>query len=298
MMPRLGPMRRARMPFGRYFAKNLIYMAVIFILPVNLLIGGLFIYQNHVMYDQLVLEGKRDLSRLRGQCDGLLIDAQKRNIEMSNDYTGGDWTKVIGLNIQAVGRPTPMQYAIHIHDKDENAHFDTGIGVDGRGKVGVDLSGKYDVGLHMHLVETAYQKEYARRRTGTTALRHLRDLGLLGPRMTLGHGVWLTEDDIELAAGTATMICHNASSNLRLRSGVAPLNRFQARGVRVGLGLDESGINDDRDMFQEMRLACMLPKHRAGVKAVGAQKIVELATLGGADALGSGRDVGSVEVGK
>jgi cytosine/adenosine deaminase-related metal-dependent hydrolase len=121
-----------------------------------------------------------------------------------------------------------------------------------------EYADKYDVGLHMHLVETAYQKEYARRRTGATALRHLEALGLLGPRMTLGHGVWLTEDDVDLAARTGTMVCHNASSNLRLRSGVAPLNRFQARGLRVGLGLDEAGINDDRDMFQEMRLVLRL----------------------------------------
>src|SRR5262249_49484240 len=70
-----------------------------------------------------------------------------------------------------------------------------------------DLSAKYGVGLHMHLVETAYQKEYARRRTGTTALRHLHRLGLLGPQLTLGHGVWLTEDDLDLAAETGVMIC-------------------------------------------------------------------------------------------
>jgi cytosine/adenosine deaminase-related metal-dependent hydrolase len=50
------------------------------------------------------------------------------------------------------------------------------------------------------------------------------------------------------------MICHNASSNLRLRSGVAPLNHWAARGVNVAIGLDEAGINDDRDMLQEMRL--------------------------------------------
>src|SRR4029077_4178004 len=58
-----------------------------------------------------------------------------------------------------------------------------------------DHSRKYAVPLHMHLVETAYQKEYARRRTGTTALRHLHQLGLLGPQLTLGHGVWLSKED-------------------------------------------------------------------------------------------------------
>jgi 5-methylthioadenosine/S-adenosylhomocysteine deaminase len=121
-----------------------------------------------------------------------------------------------------------------------------------------DWSAKYQVGMHMHLVETAYQKEYARRRTGATAFRHLVDRGLAGPALTLGHGVWLSEADLDLVAQTGTMICHNASSNLRLRSGVAPLNHWAARGVRVAIGLDEAGINDDRDMLQEMRLVLRL----------------------------------------
>jgi len=80
------------------------------------------------------------------------------NIEMSNDFVpragndadaGGDWTKVIGLNIQAVAGPSPMQYAIHIHDKDgAGAHFETGIGVMGKGKVGIDLAGDYETGIY------------------------------------------------------------------------------------------------------------------------------------------------------
>src|SRR5439155_1380445 len=89
-------------------------------------------------------------------------------------------------------------------------------------------------------------------------LPHLAKLGLVGPQLTLGHGVWLDEADIDMAADSGTMICHNASSNLRLRSGVAPLNHWAARGVRVAIGLDEAGINDDRDMLQEMRLVLRL----------------------------------------
>jgi 5-methylthioadenosine/S-adenosylhomocysteine deaminase len=162
-----------------------------------------------------------------------------------------------------------------------------------------DRSEKYDVGLHMHLVETAYQKEYARRRAGTTALRHLHGLGLLGPRLTLGHGVWLTEADIDLAARTGTMICHNASSNLRLRSGVAPLNAFLARGIPVGLGLDEAGVNDDRDMFQEMRLVLRL--HRVpGMDDVvpNSAQVLRMATMGGALTTGFTGRIGAVERGK
>jgi 5-methylthioadenosine/S-adenosylhomocysteine deaminase len=162
-----------------------------------------------------------------------------------------------------------------------------------------DHSRKYAVPLHMHLVETAYQKEYARRRTGTTALQHLGKLGLLGPQLTLGHGVWLTEDDIDLAAQSGTLVCHNASSNLRLRSGVAPLNRLTARGVQVGLGLDEAGINDDRDMFQEMRLVLRL--HRVpGMDDVvpTCPEVFRMATAGGAATTGFADRIGALEPGR
>jgi 5-methylthioadenosine/S-adenosylhomocysteine deaminase len=162
-----------------------------------------------------------------------------------------------------------------------------------------EYAARYRVGMHMHLVETAYQKEYARRRTGTTAACYLEDLGLLGPNMTLGHGVWLTEADIERVAATGTMICHNASSNLRLRSGVAPLNHWTARGVRVAMGLDEAGINDDRDMLQEMRLVLRL--HRVpGMEDVvpTSAQVFQMATENGALTTGFADAIGMLEPGK
>lgn len=141
------------------------------------------------------------------------------------------------------------------------------------------------VPMHMHLLETKFQKEYASRRTGgKTAVRHLHDLGLLGPRLTLGHGVWLAEDDLDLLADTRTCVCHNCSSNFRLRSGIAPLNALEARGVETAIGIDEAGLNDDRDMLQEMRL--VLKAHRTpgldeeDVPTV--PQVVRMATEGGA----------------
>jgi cytosine/adenosine deaminase-related metal-dependent hydrolase len=121
-----------------------------------------------------------------------------------------------------------------------------------------DYSEAHGTPMHMHLNETAYQKRYARLRSGKTAVGHLKDMGLLGPRLTLGHAVWLTEEDIDTVAETGTLVCHNASSNLRLRSGVACLNCFARRGVRVAMGIDEAGINEDRDMLSEMRLVLRL----------------------------------------
>ena len=162
-----------------------------------------------------------------------------------------------------------------------------------------DWSARYRVGMHMHLVETAYQKEYARRRSGGTALQHLAKLGLVGPQLTLGHGVWLDEADIDMAADSGTMICHNASSNLRLRSGVAPLNHWAARGVRVAIGLDEAGINDDRDMLQEMRLVLRL--HRVpGMDDVvpTCPQVLKMATEDGAATTPYAGHIGTLEPGR
>lgn len=112
--------------------------------------------------------------------------------------------------------------------------------------------------VHMHLLETPYQRAYAAARTGGSALAFIDRLGLTGPQLTIGHGVWMSEADIELCGHSGTRICHNCSSNLRLKSGIAPVNRFLARGIPVALGIDEAGINDDRDMLQEMRLVLNL----------------------------------------
>lgn len=159
---------------------------------------------------------------------------------------------------------------------------------------------RHGVPMHMHLLETAYQKEYARRRTGKTAVRHLHDLGVLSPRMTLGHGVWLNQEDIEIAADTGTCICHNCSSNFRLRSGVAPLNRFEKHGLNVGMGLDEAGINDDRDMLQELRL--VLRAHRVpgmeDADVPSCPQVLRMATEGGANTTAFGREIGRLDPGR
>ena len=162
-----------------------------------------------------------------------------------------------------------------------------------------DLSERYRVPMHMHLLETAYQKEYARKRSGATAIQHLHRFGLLGPRMTLGHGVWLSEGDIDLCAETGTNICHNASSNLRLRSGVAPVNIYERRGMRVAIGIDEAGINDDRDMLQEMRM--VLNVHRTpGMEedVPTTPQVLRMATEDGAFTTPYGAEIGSLQLGK
>lgn len=161
-----------------------------------------------------------------------------------------------------------------------------------------ELSVRHGLPLHMHVLETPYQKEYARRRTGGSALAYLDRFGLLKEGMTLGHGVWMTEADIAQCAAQGVRICHNCSSNFRLKSGIAPVNRFLAQGVPVCLGIDEAGINEDRDMLQEMRL--VLRAHREpGIDAPqpNAAQVFRMATEHGAATTPFGAAIGALKPG-
>ena len=158
---------------------------------------------------------------------------------------------------------------------------------------------RYKTGIHIHLQESVYQKIYGLRTWNKTPLAHLEDLGILGPELSCAHGVWLNDSDIEILSRTRTIICHNASSNLRLKSGVAPLNRLVEMGVTVGIGIDEAGINDDNDMLQEMRLVQKI--HRMpGVMTPSptSHQILQMSTVNGAQATLFNSQVGTLEPGK
>ncbi|TYC64114.1 amidohydrolase family protein [Stappia sp. BW2] len=153
--------------------------------------------------------------------------------------------------------------------------------------------------IHMHLVETRLQAEYARRTYGKSAIRHLADLGCLTGNLTLGHGIWADAEDLDLVRECGCTICHNASSGLRLASGVAPVNDMLQRGVPVCLGIDQAGINDDRDMLQEMRLVWAL--HREPGLATfrpSAGHVFRMATEHGAATTGFEGRIGRLDVGK
>ncbi len=158
---------------------------------------------------------------------------------------------------------------------------------------------KYGMGIHLHLSETVYQKEFSRRRFGKSSVAHLADIGFLGPHLTLGHGIWMDEGDLDIVHRHGVCICHNASSNLRLRSGIAPVNALVARNIPVALGIDEAGLNDDRDMLQEMRLVKHLHAEPGLFNApLTPAQIFRMATENGARATGFGDEIGRLAVGK
>ena len=162
-----------------------------------------------------------------------------------------------------------------------------------------EMATRHSTGIHIHLQETVYQKLYGLNAWNKTPLQHLHDLGFLGPEVVCGHSVWATEEDLALMAATGTNVCHNASSNLRLQSGIAPLGRILDAGIRVALGSDEAGINDDKDMFQEMRMVLKL--HRVpGIDHTPptAYQVLQMATVNGAYASWFGDRIGTLEPGK
>jgi cytosine/adenosine deaminase-related metal-dependent hydrolase len=141
----------------------------------------------------------------------------------------------------------------------------------------------YDTGVQTHLLESVYEKLHGPRAYDRPTLLHLQDLGVLSPRFSFAHGVWLTSAEIEALAESGAHLSHNPSSNLRLRAGVAPLNALLAAGASVALGMDGTTLNDDEDMFAELRLAANLHRTpRLDGPAPDSRDIWRMATAGGA----------------
>jgi cytosine/adenosine deaminase-related metal-dependent hydrolase len=153
--------------------------------------------------------------------------------------------------------------------------------------------------VQMHLLETRYQALYAQRTWGKSFVRHLAEIGALGPWLTLAHMVWVEEDDLPLLAGRGVAVAHNPSSNLRLRSGVAPLPALLAAGLPLGIGLDGCALDDDQDYLRELRLAWTLANRPgAASPTVTPAEILHLGTVGGARAtFGPSAELGTLAAG-
>ncbi|MGH2402970.1 MAG: amidohydrolase family protein, partial [bacterium] len=123
-----------------------------------------------------------------------------------------------------------------------------------------DLSRRWCTPLLTHVLETKVQVMTGREFYGTTIVRHLADLGVLSDRLTIAHGIWMTDDDIALLATTGTAVAHNPISNLKLGSGLLRLAALRTAGVPVCLGTDGSSSNDTFNMFDVMKFAALLHK--------------------------------------
>jgi cytosine/adenosine deaminase-related metal-dependent hydrolase len=152
--------------------------------------------------------------------------------------------------------------------------------------------------VHTHASEQRPEVEAVRQQFGAGNIRALADLGIAGPQAVLAHCVWPDPHEIDLLARDRTHVAHCPSCNLKLGSGIAPIADYVARGINVGIGADGAAANNRLDGWEELRLAGLLASWRASPAALSARQLFELATLGGARALGLEREIGSLEPGK
>jgi 5-methylthioadenosine/S-adenosylhomocysteine deaminase len=152
--------------------------------------------------------------------------------------------------------------------------------------------------LHTHAAEQEAEIALVRQERGADNIVYLESLGLGGPNAALAHCVHATADEQRRLAASGTHVVHCPSSNLKLGSGIAPIPEMLAQGIHVALGADGAPCNNNLDGFVELRLAALLHKPRAGTTAMPAATVLELATRGGAAAVGLDDELGSLEAGK
>jgi 5-methylthioadenosine/S-adenosylhomocysteine deaminase len=163
----------------------------------------------------------------------------------------------------------------------------------------VDLAREYGAGLHTHVAESKVQAIVGLQRYGKTLTAHLDDLGVVGPRFTVAHGVWLDPDDMKRLGDQGASVAHNPGSNMRLGNGLADMRGMLERRVNVGIGTDGANCSDNLNMYEAMRLASFASKaQRPDVERwVTTDEVVLAATEGSARALGFEGKLGRVAPG-
>jgi 8-oxoguanine deaminase len=180
------------------------------------------------------------------------------------------------------------------------------------------LARHYKVGLHTHLCETYDEERYTLGNFAMRPIEWMESLDWLGEDVWFGHAIHVLDDEILQLARCGCGAAHCPSSNMRLASGIAPIKKYMAAGVKVGLGVDGSASNDSSNMMLEVRTAFLLSRLKMGLlppegperymnlpqshpkratEWMTAREALELGTLGGARVLGRD-DIGSLEVGK
>ncbi len=164
----------------------------------------------------------------------------------------------------------------------------------------IELSDRYNLCRHSHLLETKAQEKLAQEKYGCTAVEHLKRIGYLSDRTSLAHCVWLSDRDIIILAETQSTVVHNPLSNLRLGSGIAPILKYRQADVNVTFGCDGASSNDSQDLLEAIKIGSIL--HNVTdldyQSWITPRQAIEMATLGGAKGLNIADKLGSLTVGK
>ncbi len=164
------------------------------------------------------------------------------------------------------------------------------------------------VHLHTHLAETEDEQQFCLQKFGHRPVGYMQEVNWVGADVWFAHAVWVNDEEIKTFAQHHCGVAHCPTSNMRLASGIAPVQQYRAAGVNVGLGVDGSASNDGSHLLAEVRSAMLLSRLKEGItgyslsadpnrKLMTAREALYLGTRGGAAVLGR-KDIGSLEVGK
>ncbi len=160
------------------------------------------------------------------------------------------------------------------------------------------LAQELDAMIHLHVSETADENTDVRKRYGKTPTEVLLDTGILSRPTLYGHGVHLSENDMQLTAKHGASVAHCAGSNLKLGSGLAQYEKMRKAGITVGLGTDSCSSSNDLDMWHVLRITAHVVALKATPAEVDLVALFRSATIDGAKAVGLGDRIGSIEIGK
>jgi 5-methylthioadenosine/S-adenosylhomocysteine deaminase len=162
-----------------------------------------------------------------------------------------------------------------------------------------ELSLRNQVPIIIHLAETEDESRYVEKTFGKSPVQHLDALGILGPNLIACHCVHINSEEIKLLRDKGVKVVHNPESNMKLASGIAPVQEMISSGIKVGLGTDGCASNNDLDLFSEMDTAAKLQKIGCMSPTVmDALTVLKMATIDGASVLGMDKYIGSLEAGK
>ncbi|MBT6118540.1 MAG: amidohydrolase family protein [Rhodospirillaceae bacterium] len=162
-----------------------------------------------------------------------------------------------------------------------------------------DIAEEHGAMLHTHMAESRVWSVGGYRTYGETLTKHFQKLGILGPRFTSAHAVWITEEDMKRMGDAGAHVAHNPVSNMRLGSGIADTILMRRHGVNVGIGTDACNCGDHLNMFENMRLACHSSrvKDHTNMEWLTAPEVIEMATECSARAMGFGDRIGRIAPG-
>ena len=155
--------------------------------------------------------------------------------------------------------------------------------------------------IHIHTLQTPIQRGYGMKKYGMSLLQRMEKLGAVDDNLTLGHAVYLDEEDIRILAERGASVTHHASCNLAMRNGISPVWFLQNAGVNVALGLDEKSINDDEDVFMELRMIFYLSRcsgfDLAHTPALTPGQVFRMGTVNAAKSVGMQGKLGELRPG-